>query len=140
MPQRVPLLARILRSATAGALLLALAACEEVTFVPYPVATDYRKQQQTPRLLRPGWRLTGVARRVDRPTAIVHRVEVIPDVAGDLIRMGRRRREKLVGEVACPAADDPIWQQLSRGQDVEVDLSTEKRGELATVSCRSALF
>lgn len=112
---------------------------DDATFIPYPVAREYRAQQDL-RLLRPGWRLTAVMRRVDRPTAIVHRVEVIPEIAGQLVGMGGRARRKTVGEIACPAADHPIWQKLDAGQDVEVDLVTEKRGVFATVSCRRAVL
>ncbi len=118
---------------------LAAACAEPLTYVPYPVANQYRKQQK-PRLLRPGWRLIKVGRRVDHPQALFHEVHVIPEIAGDLVMMSHWKRSQLVGEIACPPADHHIWESLATGQDVEIDLSTEKRGVFATVSCRDAVF
>lgn len=133
MPLRSPLIGALLALAI-------LASCrrEPVTYIPYLVAKTYRAEQK-PRLLKPGWRLTEVARRADRPTVIVHRVEVIPELAGDLVIMGPRKRRRLVGELVCPGPDHSIWSELTRAQDVEADLATEKRGVFATISCRRAV-
>ena len=127
-------------SVLASLVLAILPACrtEPLTHIPYEIALSYRRAHPS-RLLRPGWRLIEVARPADRPTVIVHRVLVIPELAGDLVLMGNRKRRGIVGGVACPPADHSIWQQLSSRQDIEVELTTE-RGAFSTISCRRAVF
>lgn len=92
-----------------------------------------------PERLRPGWSRVWVGRELERVDRLVHRVQVIPEFAGDLMNMTGRQREQMAGEIACPPLDHPVWDELTRGQDIEVDLVTADRGRFTTVSCRKAL-
>lgn len=92
-----------------------------------------------PERLRPGWSRVWVGRELERVDRLVHRVQVIPEFAGDLMNMPGRQRERMAGEIACPPRDHPVWDELSRGQDIEIDLVTADRGRFTTVSCRKAL-
>jgi hypothetical protein len=111
---------------------------EPRSHVPADVAYWYR-QQYVGGQLRPGWVLRSVGRDADHPAILVHRVEVPSAVAGDLVMMGQAERRRLVGGIACPPADHPIWSKLRRSHDVVVVLSTDK-GDFATVPCRNAVF
>ncbi len=93
----------------------------------------------TPRRLRQGWTRVWVGRDLDRVDTLIHRVVVIPEFAGDLMIMPARQRTRTVAEVACPPLDHPVWEELARGQDIEIDLETADRGRFTTVSCRSGL-
>ena len=92
-----------------------------------------------PERLRPGWSRVWVGRELERVDRLIHRVQVIPEFAGDLMNMTGRQREQMAGEIACPPLDHPVWDELTRGQDIEVDLVTADRGRFTTVSCRKAL-
>ena len=92
-----------------------------------------------PERLRPGWSRVWVGRELERVDRLIHRVQVIPEFAGDLMNMTGRQREQMAGEIACPPRDHPVWDELTRGQDIEVDLVTADRGRFTTVSCRKAL-
>ena len=100
----------------------------------------YRHSQDfPPQRLRQGWTRVWVGRELERVDRLIHRVEVIPEFAGDLMMMSGRQRERTTGEIACPPSDHPVWQELTRGQDIEIDLLTAERGRFITVSCRKAL-
>ncbi|MCY3966085.1 MAG: hypothetical protein OXG83_13705 [Acidobacteria bacterium] len=92
-----------------------------------------------PTRLRPGWNRVWVGRELERVDRLIHRVQVIPEFAGDLMNMTGSQREQMAGEIACPPLDHPVWDELTRGQDIEVDLVTADRGRFTTVSCRKAL-
>ena len=92
-----------------------------------------------PTRLRPGWSRVWVGRELERVDRLIHRVRVIPEFAGDLMNMPGRQRERMAAEIACPPADHSVWDELTRGQDIEIDLETAERGHFTTVSCRKAL-
>ncbi len=120
------------------AALLLPAAC---TTAPH-VGADlvYRHSQDfPPTRLRPGWSRVWVGRELERVDRLIHRVRVIPEFAGDLMNMPGRQRERMAAEIACPPADHSVWDELTRGQDIEIDLETAERGHFTTVSCRKAL-
>lgn len=106
------------------------------TFIPTELANRYR-EAHPPGQLEPGWAVRSVGRRVDRATRLVHRVEVTPELAGELLMMPAGQRRDVVGRVACPEGGDPIWQELTRRQDIEIELMTDQ-GPFAVVSCRGA--
>lgn len=112
---------------------------EPKTFIPNRLAYDYSQQFKIGYQIEPGWVLRSVGRRVDRPTRIVHVVEVRPELAGELLSASKTDRIHRVGEVACPPAEHQIWKSLTSRQDVEIDLKGEN-GIFAVVSCRQALF
>ena len=93
----------------------------------------------SPQRLRQGWTRVWVGRELERVDRLIHRIQVIPEFAGDLMNMPGRQRERMAGEIACPSLDHPVWDELSRGQDIEIDLVTADRGQFTTVSCRKAL-
>ena len=105
------------------------------THIPAEVVYEYRSQFQ-PGQLAPGWILRSVGPNVEDPTRIVHRVEVPAALAGELVMMGNSKRGSRAAEVACPASDHPIWTKIGRGQNVEIELHTEK-GPFETISCRA---
>ena len=111
--------------------------CPSPAHIPADIVYEYRLRY-TPGQIQPGWRLLSVGRNVDRPATLVHRVEVPPELAGELIMMNGWTRRSKVAEIACPSASHPIWSRLTRGQDVEVVLSSE-RGAFDTVSCRAEM-
>lgn len=92
-----------------------------------------------PTRLRPGWNRVWVGRELERVDRLIHRVQVVPEFAGDLMNMTGRQRERMTAEIACPRLDHPVWNELTRGQDIEIDLETAERGRFTTVSCRKAL-
>jgi hypothetical protein len=118
-------------------LAFALAGCQERTFIPSEVVRPYVARQSLGQL-EPGWVQRSVRRDPERPTRIVHTVEVPPEVAGELVMMSGGERARLVAGVVCPDGADPIWQELDRGQDVVVDIVTES-GPVEQISCRRAL-
>jgi len=77
---------------------------------------------------------------LEHPSVIVHKIKIQADLAGDLVRMAHRERRKLVGEIVCPSADRPIWEEIQKNQDIQVELSTENNGPFATISCRAAVL
>ena len=100
----------------------------------------YRHGQDfPPTRLRPGWSRVWVGRELERVDRLIHRVQVIPEFAGDLMNMTGRQRDRMTAEIACPQLDHPVWDELTRGQDIEIDLETADRGRFTTVSCRKAL-
>ena len=114
------------------------AGCGPKTHIPIDVINDHA-DNQTLGQLTPGWNLRHVGRDLESARRIVHRVEVGPERAGEILMMSGGEKNDLVGRIACPAADDPIWSQLTPRQDVIIDLRTEK-GTFETVSCRSAVL
>lgn len=92
-----------------------------------------------PSRLRPGWSRIWVGRELERVDRLIHRVRVIPEFAGDLMNMTGGQRERMTAEIACPPLDHPVWEELTRRQDIEIDLITQERGHFATISCRKAL-
>lgn len=116
-------------------------ACDVFTprsHIPAEVVYEYRRQF-APGQLAPGWKLLSVGPNVDDPTQILHRVEVPPALAGELVMESGSARGRRVAEIACPDRSNEIWGELTRRQDVVVVLYTDK-GEFDRVSCRSALF
>lgn len=109
------------------------------THIPAEVVYQYRIQFEPGRQLAPGWKLLSVGRNIDRPSVLVHRVEVPPALAGELVMMGGSERGRRAASIACPEASHPIWSQLTRRQDVEVELYTDQ-GKFETVSCRASVF
>ncbi len=100
----------------------------------------YRHSQDfPPTRLRPGWSRVWVGRELERVDRLIHRVQVIPEFAGDLMNMTGRQRDRMTAEIACPQLDHPVWDELTRGQDIEIDLETADRGRFTTVSCRKTL-
>lgn len=100
----------------------------------------YRHGQDfPPTRLRPGWNRVWVGRELERVDRLIHRIQVIPEFAGDLMNMTGRQRDRMTAEIACPQLDHPVWDELTRGQDIEIDLETADRGRFTTVSCRKAL-
>ncbi|MDE2851677.1 MAG: hypothetical protein OYL92_07435 [Acidobacteriota bacterium] len=93
----------------------------------------------SPQRLRQGWTRVWVGRELERVDTLIHRVIVIPEFAGDLMIMPGRQRERMTAEIACPPLDHPVWEELTRGQDIEIDLETADRGRFTTVSCRGGL-
>ena len=129
---------RSLPSLPLVAALLLPAACGTAPHVSADLV--YRHGQDfPPTRLRPGWSRVWVGRELERVDRLVHRIQVIPEFAGDLMNMTRRERERMTAEIACPSADHAVWDELSRGQDIEIDLETAERGHFTTVSCRKAL-
>jgi hypothetical protein len=111
---------------------------EPRTHVPTRLAREYSRRY-TLGQLRPGWNLRSVSRNMDRVSTLIHRVEVNPEIAGELLLMPRGKRRELVAGIACPPASDPIWERLTSAQDVLVELSTD-RGSFETVACRARVF
>jgi len=111
---------------------------EPRTHIPTRLLRDYVRRQ-TMGQLRPGWNLRSVSRNPERVSTLLHRVEVAPEIAGELLLMPRGERHRLEAEIACPPASDPIWPKLTNAQDVLVEMSTD-RGSFDTVSCRAELF
>ena len=100
----------------------------------------YRHSQDfPPTRLRPGWSRVWVGRELERVDRLIHRIQVVPEFAGDLMNMTGRQRDRMTAEIACPQLDHPVWDELTRGQDIEIDLETADRGRFTTVSCRKAL-
>ena len=100
----------------------------------------YRHGQDfPPTRLRPGWSRVWVGRELERVDRLIHRVQVIPEFAGDLMNMTGGQRERMTAQIACPPLDHPVWEELTRRQDIEVDLETADRGWFTTVSCRKGL-
>ena len=120
------------------AALLVPAACYTTPHVGADLV--YRHGQDfPPTRLRPGWSRVWVGRELERVDRLIHRIQVIPEFAGDLMNMTGRQRERMTAEIACPQLDHPVWDELTRGQDIEIDLETADRGRFTTVSCRKAL-
>lgn len=115
-----------------------LPACQERTHIPIEVINDHAAQQRLGQIT-PGWNLRYVGRDSDSARRIVHRVEVNPERAGEILMMNGGEKRELVGELACPPADAPVWEKLTSAQDVVIDLRTEK-GNFETISCRSAVL
>ncbi len=133
-PRPQPLLTNLLLLAV----LLPLAGCNTTPHVGADLV--YRHSQDfPPSRLRPGWNRVWVGRELERVDRLIHRIQVIPEFAGDLMNMTGRQRERMTAEIACPQLDHPVWDELTRGQDIEIDLETAERGRFATVSCRKAL-
>ena len=129
---RVRLLAALAASVAAAC------ASEPASHVDSDVAFEYRTRIETGRI-HPQWELTRVSRRLDQPSRLAHEVHVPPEAAGDLMMLGTRERGEKVASIACPPSDDPIWQELQDGQDVEIDMFSDN-GRFDTVSCRQRLF
>ena len=131
---------RTARLSCFAVLTLAATACtsEPATHVDSDVAFAYRSRVE-PGRIHPRWELTRVSRRLDRPSHLAHEVVVPPETAGDLMMLSARERGEKVASIACPPTDDPIWQQLTEGQDVEIDMVSDN-GRFDTVSCRQRLF
>lgn len=108
------------------------------THIPTRLLRDYVRRQ-TLGQLRPGWNLRSVSRNPKRVSTLIHRVEVAPEIAGELLLMPGGERHRLIADIACPPPSDPIWKKLTSAQDVLVEMSTD-RGSFDTVSCRSELF
>ncbi len=118
--------------------LLLPAACNTAPHVGADLV--YRHSQDFPAMrLRPGWNRVWVGRELERVDRLIHRIQVIPEFAGDLMNMTGRQRERMTAEIACPQLDHPVWDELTRGQDIEIDLETADRGWFTTVSCRKTL-
>ncbi len=133
-PRPQPLLTNLLLLAV----LPPLAGCNTTPHVSADLV--YRHSQDfPPSRLRPGWNRVWVGRELERVDRLIHRIQVIPEFAGDLMNMTGRQRERMTAEIACPQLDHPVWDELTRGQDIEIDLETAERGRFATVSCRKAL-
>lgn len=115
----------------------ALVGCQERTFIPSDVVRPYVARQIQGQL-EPGWVQRSVRRDPERPTRIVHTVEVPPEVAGELVMMSGSERARLVAGIVCPDESDAIWRELGRGQDVEVEIVTES-GPVERISCRRGL-
>ena len=113
-------------------------ACGPKTHVPIDVINEHASRQFMGQI-KPGWNLRHVGRGIDSARKIVHRVEVGPERAGEILMMSGRERNTLVSGIACPQEDDPIWTKLTPRQDVIIDLRTDQ-GNFETVSCRSAIF
>ncbi len=128
------------RSLLPAAILLVVAclACAPKTHVSVELVNEYAASR-TLGQLEPGWTLRHVGRDLDSARRIVHRVEVGPERAGEILMMSGRERNQLVGRIACPGSDDPIWEKLTASQDIVVDLRTEK-GSFESISCRSAVL
>ena len=122
----------------AGATAWYLGLGQSRTHIPANVVYEYRTQF-SPGQLAPGWTLLSVGPNVDDPTKIIHRVEVPPALAGELVMLSGSRRARRVGGVACPDAAHPIWTKISRLQDIQIELYTDK-GTFDTISCRSAVL
>jgi hypothetical protein len=121
-------------------MLLVLPGCssENQGYIDSDLAFEYRTRMP-PGSIHPRWQLLRVARRLDRPNLLVHLVEVPPEDAGQLMMLSERERARTVAEIACPPTADPIWKQLARRQDIEVDMTSDN-GLFETVSCRQQLF
>ncbi len=115
------------------------AGCRVTPYIDSEVAHRYRMSVELGPVAR-GWERTWVGRHLERPRVLQHRILVQTDLAGDLVKMSEGQLGKLVAERVCPPAGLDIWQQLERGQDVEVELSTQENGPFATVSCHEVLF
>lgn len=111
---------------------------EQKGYIDSDLAFEYRSSAELG-VLQPRWHLVRVARRLEEPTRLVHVVQVPPEDAGQLMMLSDRERARKIAEVACPKADDPIWQSLSRGHDIEVDMESDN-GLFETVGCRSQVF
>ncbi|MEM1247024.1 MAG: hypothetical protein AAGK22_11650 [Acidobacteriota bacterium] len=115
-----------------------LTACEERTHIPIDVINEHAAAQRLGQIT-PGWNLRHIGRDPESARRIVHRVEVNPERAGEILMMSGGEKNDLVGGLACPQADAQVWASLTRSQDVIIDLRTEK-GSFETISCRSAVF
>lgn len=123
--------------------LLTLPACtppddEGYGYIDSDLAFEYRSNAELGPI-QPRWHLVRVARRVDDPNLLVHVVEVPPEDAGQLMMLSDRERARRIAEVACPKADAEIWEQLSDGHDIEVDMQSDN-GLFETIGCRSLIF
>jgi len=92
-----------------------------------------------PGRLERGWTRVWVGRELERVDRLIHRVRVIPEFAGDLMIMPAGQRQQMAAEIACPPLGHPVWDELTRRQDIELDLETAERGRFTTISCRSGL-
>ncbi len=123
----------LLLAALTGA--LTVAGCEPRTYVPDEVVRAHRADYPLGQFA-PGYVRRSVSRGLERATRIVHKVEVRPEVAGELLIKPAGERSRLIAAVACPPGSDPVWGKLTSRQDVEIEISAGK-GPIANVDCRS---
>ena len=121
------------------AAVLMLPACRQAPHVSADLVYRHSLDFPSPQRLRQGWTRVWVGRELERVDTLIHRVVVIPEFAGDLMVMPGRQRERMAAEIACPPLDHAVWQELTRGQDIEIDLETADRGHFTTISCRGGL-
>jgi hypothetical protein len=133
--KRWPLVALVVAIAAAAAGFWYLRIWEPRSHIPAEIVYQYRTQFD-PGQLEPGYTLISVGRNVEDPTMLMHRVQVPPALAGELVMLSANQRGERVAAIACPDAEHEIWQQLTSRQDIAVQLFTEK-GEFAVVRCRS---
>ncbi len=121
------------------AAVLTLPGCSSAPHVEADLVYRHGLDFPSPRPLRRGWTRVWVGRDLERVDMLIHRVVVIPEFAGDLMIMPGGQRERMVAEIACPPLDHAVWEELTAGQDIEIDLETAERGHFTTISCRDGL-